>query len=76
MFNIFILNKTGEVAGGIDSAKRGSKIVLEFLFALVFGLPPLVAAYGALLDSSVNPSASVFKGVFFGGALPLLVAAL
>jgi len=50
--------------------------VLEFLFALVFGLPPLVAAYGALLDSSVNPSASVFKGVFFGGALPLLVAAL
>ena len=43
--------------------------MLEFLFALVFGLPPLVAAFGALLEISVNPSAPVFEGFFLLGCL-------
>ena len=34
---------------GIDSAGRGAKIVFEFLFSIMFGLPALLASFSAVL---------------------------
>ena len=37
---------------GINSPGRLAKIVFEFIFSIIFGLPPLVAALAALLPSA------------------------
>jgi hypothetical protein len=35
---------------GIDSVRRGVKIVFEFIFSLIFGLPSLIVSFSLLLS--------------------------
>jgi len=48
---------------GIDSVNRGAKIVFEFIFSLIFGLPTLLAAFTALLDDNVSQLAMFYTNL-------------
>ena len=44
---------------GIDSPRRGAKIVFEFLLSLVFGLPTLITAFIAATAATYNTTEAV-----------------
>jgi hypothetical protein len=41
---------------GIDSVRRGVKIVFEFIFSLIFGLPSLIVSFSLLLSGGSKSS--------------------